>query len=766
MLPVDLGFTLPKLQEFYAGGNRLSGPLPASITNASNLVRFDISSNKISGPVPMELGSLAYLQVLNMENNRLGGNQWHNDLNFFNSLVNCTHLSMLLLSTNALRGQLPISIVNLSTTLQHLDLSGNHICRTIPREIGGLVNLMELSLFDNILTGTIPESIGELSKLGKLALSEKNISGVIPTSISNITQLGELYLDMNMLQGRIPTDLFNIRALQKLSLAINKLGGVIPEHIVNCSQCVFVYLAQNLFTGPLPSIIGSLKILIQLDLSYNKLTGDIPASLGDCVMLEELDMNANLLQGTIPSSFKDLKSLANLDLSNNSISGSIPRFFEGFHLLIFLNLSHKKLGGELPERGLFSNISAFSVSGNLELCGGIQALHLPACPVKASRNKRKTFSPRIILILVLVPLGILSACLALFYYRRQNSKKFNDPVPVLKDTKYLKVSYQDLQLATNEFSPNNLLGEGRYGSVYKGVLESVDHIVAVKVLNFEVRGANKSFLAECETLKNIRHRNLIKIITACSSTDFKGNDFKALVFEFMTNGSLDSWLHPSTSYQGYERNLSLLQRLNISIDVALGVDYLHHHTHASIIHCGLKPSNILLNEDFVARIGDFGLAKFCFAAATTSDVNQSQMSSTGVRGTVGYVPPEYGMFGEISAEGDVYSFGILLLEMFSGKRPTDSSIITDNANDLHDFVRKALPQTVMDIVDPRIILDQEEHGMTINPSYSRAVVEVCLASVFEVGILCSEVTPGKRIDISVAIKRLHLARDKLLQRRQ
>ncbi|XP_074333128.1 putative LRR receptor-like serine/threonine-protein kinase At3g47570 [Apium graveolens] len=121
------------------------------------------------------------------------------------------------------------------------------------------------------------------------------------------------------------------------------------------------------------------------------------------------------------------------------------------------------------------------------------------------------------------------------------------------------------------------------------------------------------------------------------------------------------------------------------------------------------------------------------------------------------------MCEEVSAEGDVYSYGILLLEMFSGKRPTESSILMDNVKDLHDYVRKALPQRVMDIVDPRIVLDQEEDGSNVNQSYSRAIREVCLASIFEVGILCSEETPRKRIDISVAIKLLHVARDKLLQ---
>ncbi|KAL1818051.1 hypothetical protein ACET3Z_020625 [Daucus carota] len=754
-LPADFGFTLPQLTSFIAGGNRISGPLPPSLANASNLVTFDIIENSITGPIPNNLGSLSQLECLNIGDNPLGDGTWRDDdLSFLDSLVNCTKLSRLNFASSGLKGKLPDSIVNLSA-VEQMYLSENHIYGSIPREIGKLVNVSTLSFHHNLLTGSIPESIGKLSKLGELDLAENNLSGSIPTSISNITQLVRLRLKGNMLNGSIPAELFNISTLERLSLADNRLAGEIPKEIVFLSHCNSLNLSQNLLSGALPSNIGGLKQLVKLDVSNNKLSGDIPASLGRCVMLVTLYMEGNSFQGKIPSAFKELKSLEFLDISNNNISGDIPSFFDEFRLINFLNLSHNKLEGEVSKTGLFSNISAFSVAGNSRLCGGIAKLHLHDCP-----NKNKTISMRLVLVLVFVPLGILLASLALICYRRRNSRNLDDPVPnpILEDNSYLRISYKDLFLATKEFSPKNLLGEGRYGSVYKGVLKSMEHVVtenlvAVKVLKVEVTGASKSFLAECEALRNIRHRNLIKIITTCSSTDFEGNDFKALVFEFMSKGSVENWLHPSPSHQGNKENLSLLQRLNISIDVAMGLDYLHHHSSPTIVHSDIKPSNILLDEDFVAHIGDFGLARFSFS---TSDVNQAQMSSTSIHGTIGYVPPEYGMGGEISTEGDVYSYGIFLLEFFSGKRPTECS---DGSN-LHEYVRNALPYKVIDITDPRILLDQEEHGLAAN---NRASMEVCLGSIYEVGILCSQEMPQNRIDIGVAIKQLHVAREKLLQ---
>lgn len=188
-----------------------------------------------------------------------------------------------------------------------------------------------------------------------------------------------------------------------------------------------------------------------------------------------------------------------------------------------------------------------------------------------------------------------------------------------------------------------MIGTGSFGSVYKGVLDD-NNIVAVKVLNLQNHKAIKSFDAECTALRNIRHRNLVKVITVCSSIDFQGNDFRALVYEFMANGSLDTWLHlsrGSVEDEHLPKRLNFLQRLNIATDVACALDYLHHDSDPTIVHCDLKPSNILLDDDMVGHVGDFGLARFLVAKEQSFITQQS--SSIGVKGTIGYMAP-----GEVS----------------------------------------------------------------------------------------------------------------------
>ncbi|KAI4384059.1 hypothetical protein MLD38_009828 [Melastoma candidum] len=176
----------------------------------------------------------------------------------------------------------------------------------------------------------------------------------------------------------------------------------------------------------------------------------------------------------------------------------------------------------------------------------------------------------------------------------------------------LKVSYNDLFNASNGFSKQNLVGSGAFGCVYKAMLETDEKTVAVKVLNLQQKGALKSFISECEALQNIRHRNLVKVLTACLSMDPQGNEFKALVYALMENGSLDSWLHPQIEEVRPARQLSFLQRLNIAVDVASAMEYLHHLCPTSLAHCNLKPSNVLLDGEMTAHLSDFGFARLLF----------------------------------------------------------------------------------------------------------------------------------------------------------
>ncbi|KAI9196015.1 hypothetical protein LWI28_020273 [Acer negundo] len=328
------------------------------------------------------------------------------------------------------------------------------------------------------------------------------------------------------------------------------------------------------------------------------------------------------------------------------------------------------------------------------------------------------------------------------------------------------VSYAELSKATNEFSSSNMIGQGRYGSVYKGILAEDRMSVAVKVINLQQKGASKSFMAECEALRNIRHRNLIKIITLCSSIDFKRADFKALVYEYMQNGSLEEWLHQSKD-QVNVSNLSLIQRLDIAIDVASAIEYLHHHCQPTIVHGDLKPSNVLIDHDMVAHVGDFGLAKF-LSDYPLSTESGTQSSSIGIKGTVGYVAPEYGMGSQVSMPGDVYSFGIFLLEMFIGKRPTDNMF--HDGLTLHDFAKMSLPESVMEIAEPSLLLEVTTNSNDVENferlhGEGRVRIEDCLVGSLRIGVLCSMESPADRMEMMDVVAKLCAIRENFLSRR-
>ncbi|RWR72942.1 LRR.XII-like protein [Cinnamomum micranthum f. kanehirae] len=754
-LPRDMGITLPNLREFWGADNQFTGHIPVTLSNASKLVEFDLGSNNFVGQVPISLGDLQNLSWLSLGENQLG-TRAANDLRFLMSLSNSSRLEELHLQDNSFGGTFPSCIVNLTTNLRTLYMGGNQLSGSIPSGIENLVNLIGLGMQDNFLTGTIPFTIGRLSKLQGLYLSNNKFMGEIPMSIGNITWLTELNLSKNRLSGRIPESLGKCQHLKEVDLSHNNLNGTIPKQVVGLNQISLILnLSQNLLTGPLPLEVGSLINLANLDISRNKLSGEIPSTLGNCIQLEHLYMDNNHFQGTIPTSLSTLRSIQRLDLSSNELSGQIPEYFNNFPLLLYLNLSFNDLNGEVPKEGAFKNASVISVIGNKGLCGGIPVLQLPNCNLNASKKQRGSF-----LLKIAVPTfgAVLSSVLILgvlgVYYCKRSSKKkssFNSSMGRF----FMKVTYQELQKATNGFSSDNLIGAGSHGSVYKGAFNIEEKNIAVKVLNLENRGASKSFIAECRTLRNVRHRNLVKVLSACSGIDFKGNDFKALIFEYMPNGNLDKWLHSEKDGQNHLQSLSFTQRLNIAIDVACALEYLHHHCQPPIAHCDLKPSNILLDNDMIAHVGDFGLAKLLYEAGYSSSHNQSD--SFAIKGSIGYVPPEYGLGGQTSTKGDVYSFGILLLEMVTGRRPTDE-MFKDGLS-LHEFAKMALSNQSTEIVDPLLFLGEGEADFNNIVNDKGAKILECLNSIVRLGVTCSLESPEERMEMIDIVKTLQVVKD-------
>ncbi|CAL5436290.1 unnamed protein product [Camellia sinensis] len=766
-LPPNLGLVFPKLETILMGANWFSGTIPGSLGNASGLVQISFAENSFTGGIPQNLGDLQQLEVLQFGGNPLAAEK-ANDLHFLTSLTNCTKLRWLVLYNNQLGGVLPTSIGNLSTKLVGLNLDQNYISGSIPPEIGSIVTLEVLTLNDNYLTGNIPNSIGKFIMMQEIYLSNNKISGKIPATFGNMSKLSILLSNQNMLDGNIPVSLGNCVNLQELDLSQNRLTGMIPKQIVGLpSLTLGLSVAQNFLAGPLPSEVSYMKNIGLFDVSRNQLSGNIPSTLGDCLVLEFLNMEGNHFEGTIPPSFKQLRGIQILDLSNNNLSGKIPSFLGNFSLIQYLNLSYNKFEGEVPSKGVFSNISAFSIGGNSKLCGGNKALQLPACPTKISKKQEKHLSNRVLIIAISVPVCIilLLACICVTLYWKKRLKVKTTSTLSLGN-QYPNLSYAELLQATEGFSPRNLIDEGSYGSVYKGILNSETiRAIAVKVLNLQVRGASNSFLAECEALRNIRHRNLVKIITACSSIDFKGNEFKALVFEYISNGSLESWLHSRSANKEDSRNLSLVQRLNIAVDVASALDYLHNHCETPVIHCDLKPSNVLLDDDLSARVSDFGLARICLTETSASTHTHSSTSSR-IRGTIGYMAPEYAVGGEASIKGDVYSYGIVLLEMFTGKRPTDN-MFTDNFN-LHNHVKMAAAEQVMESVDPSLISEgPTESNRTTGSSRGNVVRTLkCLGCILQIGVMCSADLPSERMNIGDALNELQVIRDVYLGKRE
>ncbi|XP_027170527.1 receptor kinase-like protein Xa21 [Coffea eugenioides] len=454
-IPSTVGYGLINLEELYLNVNKFDGVIPDSISNVSQLSILQLAGNKFSGPIPNSLGDLRLLTSLDLAGNHLTTEPSSTELSFISHLTNCSYLKDLSIGDNPLHGFLPISVGNLSTSLERLYAYSCEIKGKIPEEIGNLSNLWILSLRGNQLSGSIPLAIKGGQYLG--------------WNLSNITSLGEVNFGWNLLNSSIPASLCNLNNLLALNLSSNALTGSLPQEIQN------------------------LQALADLDLSRNHLNGKVPSSIGGLERLASLSLAHNRLEGTIPESLRHMLSLEILDLSNNNLSGPIPKSLETLLYLRYINLSFNHLTGEIPSSGPFKTFTYESFMCNDDLCGA-QRFHVPPCSSPRIHSRKKIL--QISGIVSSIAAIVIAAIMVILFLRcRRKDETSRNTDLSMGVPKW--ISYYDLVQATDGYDESNLLGKGSFGSVYKGTLTD-GTLVAVKVFSLLVEITSKSFDTECE----------------------------------------------------------------------------------------------------------------------------------------------------------------------------------------------------------------------------------------------------------------------------
>ncbi|XP_027185103.1 probable LRR receptor-like serine/threonine-protein kinase At3g47570 [Coffea eugenioides] len=706
-LPSTFGYRLPNLERIYLGINSFFGVLPISISNSSKLRRVDFSSNKFTGPIPTSFGDLSLLEVLDLADNNLTSDSSCRELSFITSLTNCKNLSYLELSGNPLNAIIPDSVSNLSTSLERLLASDCKIKGSIPDGIGNFSSLIQLDLSNNELSGLFPVRIKDLQRLQYMDLSRNKLSKVPLQFLCGFYNLATINLAQNQIISSIPKCLGNLISLRSLNLSYNKLNSILPVELWNLKYLLVLDLSSNLLSGSLLKAIMNMKMVVWVDLSTNQFSSDIPDTIGEMQNLQNLSLAHNRLQGSIPESIGKMLSLESLDLSHNFLSGSVPMSMENLRYLRHFNVSFNNLIGEVPSRGPFINFTAESFTSNQALCGA-QRFHVPPCPNNSAHKLRTKKLHRTIFILlgVIIAAGALSFGFVYLRYRKKYtlSSLANLSLVAMPE----RISYFKLLQATNGYSKSNLLGTGSFGSV---------------------EGALRSFDVECEVLRNLRHRNLTRVIGSCSNLEFK-----ALVLEFMPNGSLEKWLYSHSYF------LHLMQRLDILIDVACALQYLHCEYSIPVIHCDLKPSNVLLDQDMVAHVSDFGLTKLLG--------EKNSITYTETLATLGYLAPEYGLEGLVSTKCDIYSFGIMMMEIFTRTKP-NSEMFGENLS-LKTWVTVSIPDGLAYVIDANLLKESDEYFVKKLS---------CIASIMKVALDCTMESPRERSnikDVLVALKKIKL----------
>ncbi|GMH28291.1 hypothetical protein Nepgr_030134 [Nepenthes gracilis] len=714
--PVSAGISdLHNLKELRLQGNKFSGSIPNDIGFCPRLNRIDLSNNLFSGQMPSSLQRLNSVTHLDFSNNKLTGD-------LFQWISNMTSLEHLDFSSNGLTGTLPISLGSL-TSLQFLSLSNNKLWGEIPTSLVYCNQLLNLQLRGNSFNGSIADSLFSMG-LKELDLSSNELSGSIPEGSGKLFEtLTVLDLSRNNLNGNIPPEIGLFSNLRHLNLSWNNLGSRMPLEIGYLQHLTVLDLRNSALYGPIPGEMCESGNLGILQLDGNSLSSTIPEQIGNCSSLYLLTLSHNNLSGLIPNSMSMLKKLEILRLEFNELSGEIPKELGMLQNLLAVNVSYNRLIGRLPPTGIFPSLDWSALQKNLGICSPLlrgpcimnvqKPLVLDPYEMNRGNNNdrgdaivetRRFQHHRFLTVSAIIAMSAAVAIIAgvgviillnVSARRRPSfvdnamesmcsSSSRSETSPIGKLVLFDSRSSGEWDAKNLESSLNKAseIGGGVFGTVYKAKMGMEGKVVAIKkLLASNTFLYPKDFDRELRILGEVKHPNLV-----CLIGYYWTPKIQLLISDFATNGSLQSRFHDRTLSMP---PLSWPTRFKIMLGTAKGLAHLHHSFNPPIVHYDLKLSNILLDENYNAKVSDFGLARL-IGKHTASNRFQSAL---------GYVVPEMACRSlKINEKCDVYGFGVIVLEIVTARRPVDYG--EDNVTILNDHVRVMLEQgNVLDCVD-------------------------------------------------------------------
>ncbi|XP_034927565.1 probable LRR receptor-like serine/threonine-protein kinase At2g16250 isoform X2 [Populus alba] len=667
--------------------------------------------------IKCENGSVSEINISGFKRTRLGS---QNPQFGVDSLVNLTRLKSFNASGFYLPGSIPDWFGQGLVSLQALDLSSCLISNAIPGSLGNLTSLTVLYLHDNNLTGMIPSSLGQLVGLSVLDLSSNMFTGSIPVSFGSLQNLTRLDISMNFLFGSVPPGIGMLSKLQYLNLSINDLSSSIPAQLGDLRNLVDLDLSFNSLSGSLPAELRGLRNLQRMLIGINLLGGSLPVNLFPVPsQLQTVVLKSNGFIGAVPDVLWSMPRLRLLDISGNNFTDLSGNYFEGRvpdYVSGNASLVSNCLQNLSNQRSLLDCTSFYTEKGLIFDNFGLPNSTQPPARENSGKSKRKV----VILVSVLGGFGlilllVILIVLLLFFIRKTGNKTQRGvgvgpatPVPSgssppppgvsidfssLGDT----YTYQQLLLATGDFSDVNLIKYGHSGDLYKGISESGIPVV-IKKIDLESH-RKEAYLLELDFFSKVSNPRLVPLLGLCLE---KENE-KFLIYKHMPNGDLSSSLYRKTNSEDGLKSLDWITRLKIAIGAAEGLSYLHHECTPPIVHRDVQASSILLDDKFEVRLGS--LSEVC---TQEGDTHHSRITRF-LR-----LPQslEQGTSGSLTTTCayDVYCFGKVLLELVTGKLGISAS----SDAQLKEFSEQILPfisiydkELVIKIVDPSLIIDED-----------------------------------------------------------